>query len=72
MTATLSPEVDAHYRPDGTVIVAGQSHDTATQYAAGQLAWQAHRNAHGQLLPDIPDWIDARQQLDPKMVYFAR
>src|SRR6266581_3867253 len=32
-------------RPDGAVIVAGQSHDTATQYAADQLAWQAHRDA---------------------------
>jgi N-acyl homoserine lactone hydrolase len=52
-------------RPDGAVIVAGQSHDTATQYAADQLAWRAHRDAHGQPLPDIPNWIYALQQLDP-------
>ena len=58
-------------QPDGAVIVAGQSHDTATQYAADQLAWQAYRDAHDQPLPDIPDWIDALQQLDPRMVYFA-
>lgn len=58
-------------RPDGAVIVAGQSHDTATQYAADQLTWRAHRDAHGQPLPDIPVWIDALQQFDPRLVYFA-
>jgi N-acyl homoserine lactone hydrolase len=56
---------------DGAVIVAGQSHDTATQYAADQLAWRAHRDGHGHPLPGIPKWIDALQQLDPRMVYFA-
>lgn len=58
-------------RPDGAVIVAGQSHDTATQYGADQLAWQARRDGHGQPLPEIPGWIDALQQLDPRIVYFA-
>lgn len=58
-------------RQDGTVIVAGQSHDSASQYAADQLAWRAHRDAHGQPLPTIPDWIDILQKLDPRMVYFA-
>jgi N-acyl homoserine lactone hydrolase len=58
-------------QPDGAVIVAGQSHDTATQYAADQLAWRAHRDAHGAPLPAIPDWIDALQQFDPRMVCFA-
>ena len=59
-------------RPDGAVIVAGQSHDTATQYAADQLTWRAHTCAlRVQPLPGIPDWIDALQQLDPRKVYFA-
>jgi N-acyl homoserine lactone hydrolase len=58
-------------RADGVVIVAGQSHDTATQYAADQLAWRAHHDGHGRPLPAIPDWIGALQQLDPRMVYFA-
>lgn len=58
-------------RADGTVIVAGQSHDTATQYAADRLAWQARRDGHGPPLPGFPDWIGALQQLDPRMVYFA-
>jgi N-acyl homoserine lactone hydrolase len=58
-------------RADGAVIVAGQSHDTATHYAADQLAWRAHRDGHALPLPDIPSWIDALQQLDPRIVYFA-
>jgi N-acyl homoserine lactone hydrolase len=56
---------------DGTVIVAGQSHDTATQYAADQLAWQAHRDGHSPPLPDVPEWIGVLQQFDPRVVYFA-
>jgi N-acyl homoserine lactone hydrolase len=58
-------------RPDGIVIAAGQSHDTATQYAADQLAWRAAREGHSQPLPPFPGWMDALQQLDPAMVYFA-
>jgi N-acyl homoserine lactone hydrolase len=58
-------------RADGAVILAGQSHDTATQYAADQLAWRARRDGHGEPLPDIPAWIDALQHLDPRLVYFA-
>jgi N-acyl homoserine lactone hydrolase len=58
-------------RGDGAVIVAGQSHDTASQYAADQLAWRARREGHSQPLPSVPMWIDALQQLDPRVVYFA-
>jgi N-acyl homoserine lactone hydrolase len=58
-------------QPDGAVIVAGQSHDTATQYASDQLAWSAYRDAHGQPLPRIPAWIDTLAGLDPRIVYFA-
>ncbi len=58
-------------RADGAVILAGQSHDTATHYAADQLAWRAHHDGHGQPLPAIPDWIDVLQRLDPRLVYFA-
>ncbi len=58
-------------RAEGTVIVAGQSHDTATQYAADQLAWRAGRDDHGQPLPAIPAWIDSLSRLDPRAVYFA-
>lgn len=58
-------------RPDGTVIVAGQSHDTATAYSRDALAWQAHRDQHTQPLPPTPAWIDRLQRLDPARVVFA-
>jgi N-acyl homoserine lactone hydrolase len=58
-------------RADGTVILAGQCHDTATDYAADRLSWRAHRDAHGQPLPNVPLWMDRLQSLDPKAVYFA-
>jgi N-acyl homoserine lactone hydrolase len=57
---------------DGAVVVAGQSQDSATQYAADQLAWRAHRdNDSPDTLPATPDWMDALQQFDPRRVYFA-
>jgi N-acyl homoserine lactone hydrolase len=58
-------------RRDGTVIVAGQSHDTATAYSADALAWRAHRDRHAATLPAIPAWIDRLQRFDPARVVFA-
>jgi N-acyl homoserine lactone hydrolase len=56
---------------DGSVIVAGQSHDTATAYSADMLAWRARRDGHSQPLPLPPAWLDRLQQLDPARVVFA-
>jgi N-acyl homoserine lactone hydrolase len=56
---------------DGTVVIAGQSHDTATSYSADVLAWRAHRHGHGHDLPGFPDWIDRLQRFDPARVVFA-
>jgi hypothetical protein len=58
-------------RPDGVLIVARQNHDTAMQYAADQLAWRAHRDGHGQPLPNFPNWIHSLQRMDPRIVCFA-
>jgi len=58
-------------RPDGVVIVAGQSHDTASGYAADSLAVRAHRDSHGPGLPDVPGWMEILGDLDPRAVYFA-
>ena len=58
-------------KSDGTVVVAGQSHDTATAYSADALAWRAHRDNHSQPLPVPPSWLDRLQQLDPARVVFA-
>ncbi len=58
-------------RSDGAVIVAGQTHDTGSEYAADQLAWRADHDDHGQPLPGFPEWMDALQRLDPRVIYFA-
>jgi N-acyl homoserine lactone hydrolase len=58
-------------RADGTVVVAGQSHDTATAYSRDALAWQAHRDRHRPPLPVVPAWIHRLQRLDPARVVFA-
>ena len=53
-------------RRDGTVIVAGQSHDTATAYSADSLAQRA-----GITEIAVPPWIERLQSLDPARVVFA-
>lgn len=58
-------------RPDGTVVVAGQSHDSATAYSRDALAWRAHQDQHAQDLPPGPAWIAELQRHDPARVVFA-
>ena len=52
------------HKKDGTVVVAGQSHDTATAYGADALG---HRAAIG----EPPAWIARLAELDPRRVVFA-
>lgn len=56
---------------DGTVVVAGQSHDTASAYSADRLAWRAASDEHHAPLPLTPGWIDRLQAFDPRRVVFA-
>lgn len=56
---------------DGAVVVAGQSHDSASAFSADVLAWRAGKDRHDAPLPSIPPWIDRLQQLDPRRVVFA-
>ena len=58
-------------RPDGTVIVAGQAHDTATAYSADALAWRAHRDGHARGVPAPPGWLDRLMEFDAARVLFA-
>lgn len=58
-------------RRDGTVVLAGQSHDTAAGYGADVLAWRARGDRHRRGLPSFPDWIERLQRLDPARVVFA-
>jgi N-acyl homoserine lactone hydrolase len=59
-------------RGDGSVVViAGQSHDTATDYSADALAVRAEAEGHTPLPPPPPVWMSRLSALDPSRVYFA-
>jgi N-acyl homoserine lactone hydrolase len=58
-------------RRDGNVIVAGQSHDTATAYTSDLLSRRAHHDGHVEVLPPAPVWMDRLQAFDPRRVFFA-
>jgi N-acyl homoserine lactone hydrolase len=53
-------------RRDGTVIVAGQSHDNATAYGYDALA---HRCGLAEIA--VPPWIERLHRFDPARVVFA-
>jgi N-acyl homoserine lactone hydrolase len=57
---------------DGTVVVlAGQSHDTATDFSADMLAVRATADGHQPAVPISRDWVRRLRELDPSAVYFA-
>ncbi|EDY52266.1 beta-lactamase domain-containing protein [Streptomyces clavuligerus] len=58
-------------RPDGTVVLAGQSHDVASDFAADHLAHRAARDGVEQPLPACPDWLERIAAFDPQRVFFA-
>jgi N-acyl homoserine lactone hydrolase len=59
-------------RDDGSVIViAGQSHDSATDYSADALAVRAEIEGHAPLPQAPPAWMSRLSALDPARVYFA-
>lgn len=59
------------HRPDGTVVVAGQSHDTATSFGADALATRAVHDRHAGDLPPAPAWVETLLAFDPRRVVFA-
>jgi len=56
---------------DGSIVLAGQSHDQASQWSADALAAQAGEMGHAQPLPTYPPWIDRLLGFDPRQVVFA-
>jgi N-acyl homoserine lactone hydrolase len=56
---------------DGTVVVAGQAHDTATEYSADALTWRARQEGHADGVPLPPAWMDRIMAFDPARVVFA-
>jgi len=58
-------------RPDGTVVLAGQAHDVASEFAADHLARHAARSGLAPPLPPYRPWLDRLADFDPRRVLFA-
>ena len=63
--------VDGHHSlvvecEDGSLVVAGQSHDTASAWNADALAASAAALGHGEPLPVAPAWMERLLAFDPK------
>jgi glyoxylase-like metal-dependent hydrolase (beta-lactamase superfamily II) len=56
---------------DGSVVLAGQSYDTASAWSADALATRARSLGHTDPLPVPPAWIDRLLGFDPRRVVFA-
>jgi len=56
---------------DGSVVLAGQSHDTASAWSADALAVRARGLGHEPPLPSAPVWMERLLAFDPKRVVFA-
>ncbi|MEO6143043.1 MAG: MBL fold metallo-hydrolase [Dermatophilaceae bacterium] len=56
---------------DGSVVLAGQSHDTASAWSADALAATAVKLGHTEPLPKAPVWMTRLLAFDPKRVLFA-
>ena len=56
---------------DGSVVLAGQSHDTASAWSADALAASAAALGHSEPLPVAPAWMERLLAFDPKRVVFA-
>ncbi len=56
---------------DGSVVLAGQSHDTASAWSADVLARTAQLSGQEQPLPRAPAWMGRLLEFDPRRVVFA-
>lgn len=56
---------------DGSVVVAGQSHDSASHWSADALAVSATALGHEPPLPAAPEWMARLLAFDPRRVLFA-
>ncbi|MEO7746131.1 MAG: MBL fold metallo-hydrolase, partial [Actinomycetota bacterium] len=56
---------------DGSVVLAGQSHDGASAWSADALAVSATSLGHGEPLPVAPAWMERLLAFDPRRVVFA-
>jgi N-acyl homoserine lactone hydrolase len=58
-------------RPDGTVVLAGQTHATASDFAAARLARTAAAQGAAPPLPEPDGWPERLLEFDPRRVLFA-
>jgi N-acyl homoserine lactone hydrolase len=56
---------------DGSLVLAGQAHDTASQWTADALAAKAPSLGHAPPLPPSSSWMSRILAFDPKRVIFA-
>ena len=56
---------------DGTVVLAGQAHDFASDFASEHLARQAVRDGLEPPLPAYQPWLDRLAEFGPRRVLFA-
>jgi N-acyl homoserine lactone hydrolase len=56
---------------DGSVVLAGQAHDTGSQWSADVLAAQARALGHEDPLPPASPWMERVLAFDPRRVVFA-
>jgi N-acyl homoserine lactone hydrolase len=56
---------------DGSVVLAGQAHDTASQWSADVLAARAAALGHEPPLPAPSPWLERILAFDPRRVVFA-
>jgi N-acyl homoserine lactone hydrolase len=56
---------------DGSLVLAGQAHDVASDWSADVLAARALKLGHEPPLPRPSPWMDRLLQFDPKRVVFA-
>ena len=56
---------------DGSVVLAGQSHDSASAWSADALAAAAGALGHDAPLPVAPAWMERLLAFDPRRVVFA-
>ena len=56
---------------DGSLVLAGQAHDVASQWSADVLAARAPELGHGPPVPDPSPWMERLLEFDPKRVFFA-
>jgi N-acyl homoserine lactone hydrolase len=56
---------------DGSIVLAGQAHDTASGWSADALAARASEMGHEPPLPTASPWMARLLEFDPKRVVFA-